>query len=100
MEKEEKTIALVTRKALVSFPPHAHIAIPLKGTCIWVESAIIEYEVAEGTRGDSIPNHFRIIGLTNGQKITKGIQVSTQYGIPHAVVELDDEDVTSLMRQN
>jgi hypothetical protein len=104
MENAEKSeaLAFVTKKALVTFAPHMRIGLPIKGAVLLVETAIIEYDVPEGAHREGIPSTFRVVALSNGQKISKSLNVrvpSYGGGGPHALVELSEEDFDALMRQ-
>lgn len=93
--KAKAEIAFVTRKALVTFGPHNPLAIVHAGSVCFVNTAVIEYQdVAGDRRRDEVPKSFRVVGLADGKKLTKGLQVTMNgYGHPYAMVDLDEEDM-------
>lgn len=93
-QDKQDAVGFVTKKVLVTFVHR--IAIMYAGTAIFAEALICEYQ--ENTKSSenwrssfgSIPTEFTVVGLPDGRKLEKSIQlkVGLAYGVS-GMVEID-----------
>lgn len=92
-EQNEKNdaVSFVTKKVLVTFPQQ--IAIMFGGSCIYTLCAVCEFQEAEGGKrgysGYDTPRSFTIVGLPDGRKLEKSLQLHLGLHGVTAMVELD-----------
>jgi hypothetical protein len=88
-EQQTEALSFVTKKVLITFTQP--ICFLINDTPVMSAAVIAEYEEVVGNDRFDVPKHFRVIGMADGRKMSKSLQLHMcGYGtVVAAMVELD-----------